>query len=97
LLDIYFMSMTQEQINVNLFDEVKKLQCENAETKEANRRFEAAFVRIARAHGIDSPLILISMAENNDENYAEILARHIEHVMSNAGHHLQPESEAEGC
>lgn len=31
----YFMSMTQEQINVGLFDEVKKLQRENARLRDA--------------------------------------------------------------
>lgn len=51
--------------------------------RDAKKRYEAAFVRIAKAHGIDSPLVLMAMAENNEENYAEILARHIEQSMAN--------------
>lgn len=46
--------------------------------RDAKKRYAAAFVRIAKAHGIDSPLVLMAMAENDEENYAEILARHIE-------------------
>lgn len=52
--------------------------------RDTKKRYEAVFIRIAKAHGIDSPLVLIAMAENNDENYAEILARHIEKSMANA-------------
>jgi hypothetical protein len=35
LFDIYFMSMTKDEINVSLFDEVKKLQREVAGLNEA--------------------------------------------------------------
>ena len=45
-------------------------------------RFEKCFVRIAKAHGLTTPLELIAMAENNEENYAEILARYIEQKTS---------------
>jgi len=38
LFDI--MSMTQDEINVSLFDEVKKLQCENARLKEREKLCE---------------------------------------------------------
>ena len=47
---------------------------ENANLK----RLYKAFERIANAHGITTPLELIAMAKDNDENYAEILARWIE-------------------
>ncbi|KKM68131.1 hypothetical protein LCGC14_1463960 [marine sediment metagenome] len=40
-------------------------------------RFEKCFVRIAKAYGL-TPLVLIAMAENNEENYADILTRYIE-------------------
>jgi len=43
--------------------------------------FEKCFVRIAKAYGL-TPLILTAMAENNEESYAEILAKHIEQQMS---------------
>jgi hypothetical protein len=55
---------------------------ELTELREAKKRYEAVFVRIAKAYDIESPLILISMAENNEENYAEILARYIEKIKS---------------
>jgi hypothetical protein len=45
-------------------------------------RLYKALERIARAHGITTPLVLVGMAENNDENYAEILARYIEKKMA---------------
>lgn len=62
-------------------NELKAILAELKQLREANQRFEAVFVRIAKAHGIDSPLILIAMAENDEENYAEILARYIEKTM----------------
>ena len=43
-------------------------------------RFEKCFVRIAKAHGL-TPLCLMAMAANNEESYAEILARYIEQQM----------------
>lgn len=52
--------------------------CGKCERSETIRRFEACFVRIAKAVGLVTPLELIAKAENNEENYAEILARHIE-------------------
>ena len=45
-------------------------------------RFEKCFVRIAKAHGLTTPLELIAMGQDNEENYAEILARYIEKKMS---------------
>jgi len=45
---------------------------------EIIKSFEKCFVRIAKAHGLTEPLELIVMAENNEENYAEILAKYIE-------------------
>jgi len=45
-------------------------------------RMGKCFERIAKAVGLTTPLELIAEAENNDENYAEILARHIERKYS---------------
>jgi hypothetical protein len=41
-------------------------------------RFEKCLVRIAEAHGLDTPWQLMVTAKNNEENYAELLARYIE-------------------
>lgn len=46
--------------------------------EQDNKRFSECFERIARAIGIDTPLILIANAQNDDENYAEILTRIVE-------------------
>ena len=67
--------------------------------RDAKKRYEASFVRIAKAHGIASPLVLIAMAKNNEENYAEILASHIEQAMANeqavaAPHTNSPQDDA---
>lgn len=51
--------------------------------RETKKRYEAAFVRIAKAHGINSQLVLMAMSEGCEENCAEILARHIEESMTN--------------
>jgi hypothetical protein len=67
-------------------DFARELERENAELQSANTRFEKAFVRIAKAHGINSPLVLIGMAQNDEENFAEILARRVEEAMSNVPH-----------
>jgi len=45
-------------------------------------RFEKCFIRIAEAHGLDSPWQLIATAKNNEENYAELLAQYIESQLS---------------
>ena len=47
------------------------------ETADLKRLYKA-FERIAKAHGLTTPLELIAMAKDNEENYAEILARWIE-------------------
>ena len=57
--------------------EVATLRARIAEL-ESDRRIAAVLERIAKAHGILDPHQLIGMAENDDENYAEILARHVE-------------------
>lgn len=59
-------------------DNCKELETELADMRESEQRYAKCFERIARAVGIDSPLVLMSMAESDEENYAEILARHIE-------------------
>lgn len=46
--------------------------------ENCKKRYEKCFERIAIAYNIDSPLILVAMAKNDDENYAEILARFVE-------------------
>jgi hypothetical protein len=56
----------------------KQLETELADMRESEERFSKCFERIARAVGITSPLVLLAMAESDEENYAEILARHIE-------------------
>jgi hypothetical protein len=68
-----------------LYDDVEALARENAQLKAESRnqaesldRFQKCFLRIAIAFGIDSPFILIGLSENDDENYAEVLARFIE-------------------
>jgi len=53
---------------------------ETEELRETITRHEAVFVRIGEAFDI-TPLILIANAENNEENYAEILARMVEKIM----------------
>ena len=46
------------------------------------KRLEKCLTRIAVAHGIKTPLELTAMAKNDDENYAEILARYVEKKMT---------------
>lgn len=58
---------------------------ELSDLRECKKRYEACFVRIAKAYGIESPLALIAMAENDDENFAEILTRHIESCQRKTG------------
>jgi len=58
--------------------DAQKLERELADMRESELRFSKCFERIARAVGITSPLVLMAMAESDEENYAEILARHIE-------------------
>ena len=65
----------------------RELEAENTTLKariaelESDRRIAAVLERIAKAHGIADPHQLIGMAENDEENYAEILARHVETQM----------------
>ena len=48
------------------------------------KRLEKCLTRIAIAHGIKTTLQLIAMAENDDENYAELLARYVEKQMTSS-------------
>lgn len=59
-------------------ESLDKLKEQNAALQENINRMNKAFARIAKAHGIHHALVLWAMAENDNENYAEILARHIE-------------------
>lgn len=59
-------------------DLAEQLETELYDMRESEQRFSKCFERIARAVGITSPLVLMSMAKSAEENYAEILARHIE-------------------
>ena len=61
----------------------RELETELADMRESELRFSKCFERIARAVGIKSPLVLMAMAESDEENYAEILARHIQNRESN--------------
>lgn len=48
------------------------------------KRYEKCFERIAIAYGIASPWVLVGMAQNDEENYAEILARFVEQQQDKA-------------
>ena len=48
------------------------------ELKATIDRYEDVFRRIAESVGVSTPLQLIAMAENDDDNYAELLATFIE-------------------
>ncbi len=61
-----------------LIELTRQLETELVDMRESEQRFSKCFERIARAVGIKSPLVLMTMAESDEENYAEILARHIE-------------------
>jgi len=63
---------------VILASKARELKTELSDMRESELRFSKCFERIARAVGIKSPLVLMTMAESDEENYAEILARHIE-------------------
>ena len=53
-----------------------------SDLKGCKQRYEKCFERIAISYGITSPWILVCMAKDNDENYAEILTRFIEEQQS---------------
>lgn len=55
---------------------VKEPSC--SELREEIRNLESSLIRIAEAHGVNSPLVLIAMAENDEETYADLLAKYIE-------------------
>lgn len=55
-----------------------KLRAEVAALKADRERYAAVFQRIAKSAGIESPLELIAKAENDEQNYAEILAGCVE-------------------
>jgi len=62
--------------------EITTLRQQVAELEAAEKRYFDVFRRISEAHGISSPLVLIGKAINDDENYAEILARIVEEKQS---------------
>jgi hypothetical protein len=62
--------------------EITALRQQVAELEAAEKRYFDVFRRISEAHGISSPLVLIGKAINDDENYAEILARIVEEKKS---------------
>jgi hypothetical protein len=64
--------------------ETTTLRQQVAELEAAEKRYFDVFRRISEAHGISSPLVLIGKAINDDENYAEILARIVEEKQSKA-------------
>jgi len=65
-----------------LAQDVGALRQKVVELEDCKARLYKSFERIARAHGITTPLQLIGMAQDNDENYAEVLARHVEQQQS---------------
>jgi malate synthase len=67
-----------------LLTEITTLRQQVAELEAAEKRYFDVFRRISEAHGISSPLVLIGKAINDDENYAEILARIVEEKQSKA-------------
>jgi len=74
--------------------EITTLRQQVAELEAAEKRYFDVFRRISEAHGISSPLVLIGKAINDDENYAEILARIVEEKQSKAESRLSAYREA---
>jgi len=48
------------------------------ELEETKEGFSKCFRRIAKAVGVETPLQLTAMAENDDESFAELLAKFVE-------------------
>ncbi len=67
--------LEKELDNVNnQWEELKK---ESVKDKKSISFYQDCLKRLAEEFGIMSPLILISMAKNDKENYFDILLRHI--------------------
>ena len=73
------------EIGIAARAELAAIQADNARMRETNSRFQKCFVRIAEAFGLTTPLELIANAVDDEENYAEILARMIEEKAALAG------------
>jgi hypothetical protein len=85
--ELLSLRVMQRTALANLQDMYQQLEKDKAGLAEAEKRYAAAFVRIAQAHGITSPMQLIGRAVDDNENYAEILARVIESKMDSIKQH----------
>lgn len=46
--------------------------------------YRKSLVRVAKASGIEEPIQLIALAENNEQNYVDLLVLHIERLRERA-------------